>query len=169
MTKEILEDRLDTFALETVKPQKKVVLENEIKEMSGREIQSLKDMQEMSMIDEALDQGKSFRGKSAKAIEMQLTTEAFKNLSRAHEVADIRKWQKETVHTYREESEHRQIIEELQTNLTEMEKISEPLSALKRQLKNYEEKTSNYFSDTRYSRKETFLCVTSISSSSLRI
>lgn len=157
MTKEIIEGKLDTLSLEAAKQQRKVLLEDEIQEMSGLEIQALRELQEISALNDTIDYGKSLRGKSAKSIEMQLKTEVFKNLSRAHEMADIRKLQKEVTiqqhhhhHAHREESEHRQIIEEMQTNLTDMEKITEPLSALKRQLKCYEEKTSNYFSDTRY-------------------
>ena len=151
VTKEILHRKLDTIPLETLRPRRKYFLEAEIQEMADRELQSLKDVQEMSTINDAFEHGKSLRGKSAKSIEMQLKTEALKNLSRGHELADIRKWQREAVQVYWEESEHHKVMEERQKNLTDMEKISAPLSALKKELKGFEEKTSNYFLDKRYS------------------
>ena len=118
--------------------------------MADQELKALRDVQEMAKINDAFEHGKSLRGKSAKAIEMQLKADALKNLSRGHELADIRKWQREAVHEYWEESEHHKKMDERQRNFTDMEKISEPLFTLKKELKGFEEKTSSYFLDKRY-------------------
>ena len=65
------------------------------REMADIDFQSLRDARTLSEVENALEFGKSLRGKSARAIGFHLTAEAYKNLNRSKELADIRKYQKE--------------------------------------------------------------------------
>ncbi|XP_017758959.1 PREDICTED: paramyosin, short form-like [Eufriesea mexicana] len=122
------------------------------REMADIDLQSLRDAQIMSEVQSALDHGKSLRGKSARAIEFQLRAEALKNLNKSQELADIRKYQRENAaaNWAWETKEHVKLIEERTRNLLDEERLAAPLSSLSRELKGYEEKSSNYFLDKRY-------------------
>lgn len=106
-------------------------------------------MQSDAEVREAFEHGRSLRGKSAKAIEYQLKTNALMNLSRSEELADIRKYQREAVHLLHDETEHHRLMDERLKNLTDMEKITEPLVVLSQEMKSFEKKSSNYFTEKR--------------------
>ncbi|XP_017797515.1 PREDICTED: paramyosin, short form-like [Habropoda laboriosa] len=123
------------------------------REIANINMQSLKDIQNMSEIQSAFDHGKSLRGKSAKAIEFHLRAEALKNLSKSQELADIRKYQRENascVNTVWDNREHLRLMEERTRNLLDEDAITAPLNSLSRELRGFEEKSSNYFLDKRY-------------------
>lgn len=113
-------------------------------------LQSLKDVQMMTDVHDALDHGKNLRGKSAKAIEFRLRTEALKNLSKSQELADIRKFQRESVHSLWDDRAHGRLMEERTKALIDENKLTQPLDSLSRELRGYEQKSSNYFLDKRY-------------------
>lgn len=110
---------------------------------------ALQDVQAASEVREALEHGRSLRGKSAKSIEYQLKTSALMNLSRGDELADIRKFQRESQHVMHDEIEHQKLMEERNRNLTDLEKITEPLVVLSQEMKSFEKKSSSYFSEKR--------------------
>lgn len=110
--------------------------------------QSLKDIQVMSEVHDTMKHGKSLRGKSARAIEFQLRTEALKNLWKSQELADIRKCQREAV--LWDDRVHGRMLEEKTKALIDENKLMQPLDSLSRELRGYEQKSSNYFLDKRY-------------------
>lgn len=122
------------------------------REMADIDLQSLKDVQNMSDVQDAFDHGKSLRGKSAKAIEFHLRAEALKNLSKSQELADIRKFQRENLSVLWDGREHLRLMDERTRNLIDEDRLTAPLNCLSRELKGYEEKSSNYFLNKRYQR-----------------
>lgn len=113
-------------------------------------MQSLRDVQTMGEVQDALEHAKNLRGKSAKAIEFQLRLDAMKNLTKSQELADIRKFQRETVHSFWDEKAHGRLMHERTKALIDEEKLTQPLDALSKELRGYEQKSSNYFLDKRY-------------------
>ncbi|XP_046141282.1 paramyosin, short form-like isoform X1 [Osmia bicornis bicornis] len=122
------------------------------RDMANIEFQSLKDIQNMSEVQDALDHGRSLRGKSAKAIEFHLRAEALKNLTRSQELADIRKYQRENMSVLWDGRDHLRLMEQRTRNLIDEDKLTAPLNNLSRELRGYEEKSSNYFLNKRYQR-----------------
>ncbi|XP_011156108.3 uncharacterized protein LOC105193384 [Solenopsis invicta] len=118
--------------------------------MSDIKLQALKDVQMMTEVNDAVKHVKSMRGKSAKAIEFQLRTEAIKNLSKSQELADIRKFQRETVHSLWDDKAHSRLLNERANALIDEDKLTQPLDTLSRELRGFEQKSSNYFLDKRY-------------------
>lgn len=121
--------------------------------LSDIKLQALKDVQMMGEVHDALEHGKSLRGKSARAIEFQLRAEALKNLSKSQELADIRKFQREAVHSFWDERAHGRLMDERTKNLIDEEKLMQPLNTLSKELRGYEQKSSNYFLDKRYQNR----------------
>jgi len=122
----------------------------EMQTVSDIKLQALKDVQTIGQVHDALEHGKKLRGKSAKAIEFQLTSEALRNLAKSQELADIRKFQRETVQSLWNDQEHGRLIHERTKNLIDESKLMQPLDMLSRELRGYEQKSSNYFLDKRY-------------------
>ena len=118
-------------------------------EMAGLRSQALKDVQTAHEVRDAYEHGRHLRGKSAKAIEYQLKSNALMNLSKAEELADIRKYQREVVHVLHDEAEHHRMMDERLRNINDLENITEPLVALSHDMKCYEKKSSNYFLEKR--------------------
>lgn len=117
--------------------------------MSDIKLQALKDVQLTTEVNDAMEHAKSLRGKSAKAIEFHLRTEALKNLSKSQELADIRKFQRDTVHSLWEEARGR-LMNERAKALIDEDKLTQPFDTLSRELRGFEQKSSNYFLDKRY-------------------
>ncbi|KYQ51217.1 Paramyosin [Trachymyrmex zeteki] len=115
--------------------------------MSNIKLQALKDVQMMTEVNDALKHAKSFHGKSAKAIEFHLRTEALKNLSKSQELADIRKFQKETAHSLWDDTVHSRLMNERAKVLIDEDKLTQPFNTLSRELRGFEQKSSNYFLD----------------------
>lgn len=131
---------------------------SEIKEVQREavkdiKLRALKDVQMMTQVHDVLEHGKSLRGKSAKAIELQLTTEAMKNLAKSQQLADIRKFQRETVHSLWDDETRVKLMEERTKSLIDEDKLTQPLDTLSRELRGYEQKSSNYFLDKRYQKR----------------
>lgn len=99
---------------------------------------------------DVLEHGKSLRGKSARAIGYQLVTESLKNLSKSHELADIRNIQKETVQTFQDDRTRSKLITERTKVLLDEDKLTQPLDRLSKELRGFEQKSSDYFLDKRY-------------------
>lgn len=118
--------------------------------MGDIKLQALKDVQLMHEVHEALEHGKNLRGKSARAIEFQLRAEALKNLSESQELADIRRFQRETAHSLWDDRAHGRLMAERTKALIDEDKLTQPLDSLSRELRGYEQKSSNYFLDKRY-------------------
>lgn len=119
--------------------------------MSDIKMQALKDVQMMTEGRDVLEHGRSLRGKSARAIGYQLVTESLKKLSKSDELADVRKVQKETVQTLLGDRAHggRLIVERTKALLDE-DKLMQPLDKLSKELRGFEQKSSDYFLDKRY-------------------
>ncbi|KYM91230.1 Paramyosin [Atta colombica] len=115
--------------------------------MSNIKLQALKDVRMMTEVNDALKHAKSLRGKSAKAIEFHLRTEALKNLSKSQELADIRKFQKETMHSLWDDTVHSRLMNERAKALIDEDKLIQPLDTLSKELRGFEQKSSNYFLD----------------------
>ncbi|XP_017892716.1 paramyosin, short form-like [Ceratina calcarata] len=122
------------------------------REMADIDFQSLRDVQNMSEVQSALDHGRSLRGKSARAIEFHLRAEALKNLSKSQELADIRKFQRENraANLIMDTRNHLRMMEERTRDLIDEDRLAAPLNCLSKELRGYEEKSSNYFLDKRY-------------------
>ncbi|XP_076231700.1 paramyosin, short form [Calliopsis andreniformis] len=120
------------------------------REMAEINLRSLKDVQTLAEVQDTLDRGKSLRGKSARAIEFQLRAEAMKTLNMSQQLADIRKYQRENLSSVWDGREHLRLVEARAQNLIDEEKLTAPLNSLSRQLRGFEEKSSNYFLDQRY-------------------
>lgn len=128
---------------------------SEIKETQQQgvdiKLRALKDVQVMAQAHDALEHGKSMRGKSAKAIEFQLRTEAMKNLIKSQQLEDIRKFQGEAVHSLWNVRAHGRLMDErTKSLLIDEDKLTQPLDTLSRELRGFEQKSSNYFLDKRY-------------------
>ncbi|XP_043256069.1 paramyosin, short form-like [Colletes gigas] len=119
------------------------------REMAAIDLQALRDVQTMADVQSALDHGKSLRGKSARAIEFQLTAEAMKNLNVSQQLADVRKCQRENALWDINDTRLR-LLEDRTRNLLDEERLAAPLDSLSRDLKGYEQKSSNYFLNKRY-------------------
>lgn len=117
--------------------------------MSNIKLQALKDVQMMTEVNDALEHAKSLRGKSAKAIEFHLRTEALKNLSKSQELAGVRKFQREAVHLW-DDTARSKLMSERAKALIDEDKLTQPLDTLSRELRGFEQKSSNYFLDKRY-------------------
>lgn len=113
-------------------------------------LRALRDVQMMTEVNDALEHNRSLRGKSAKAIEFHLRAEALKNLSKSQELADIRKFQSETAHSLWDDMAHGRLMSERAKALIDEDKLTQPLNALSRELRGFEQKSSNYFLDKRY-------------------
>lgn len=118
--------------------------------MSNIKLQALKDVQMMTEMNDELEHSKSLRGKSAKAIEFHLRTEALKNLSKSQELANIRKFQRETVHSLWDDTARDRLMNERAKTLIDEDRLTQPLDTLSRELRGFEQKSSNYFLDKRY-------------------
>lgn len=118
--------------------------------MNDIKLQALKDVQVMTEGQDILEHGRSLRGKSARAIGYQLMTETLKNLSKSQELADIRKSQQETVHTFWDNRARGRLIDERTKALIDEDKLTQPFDTLSKELRGFEQKSSNYFLDTRY-------------------
>lgn len=118
--------------------------------MSDMKMQALKDVQMMTEGRDVLEHGRSLRGKSARAIGFQLVTESLQKLSKSHELADIRKVQKETVQTLLDDRAHGRLIVERTKALLDEDKLTQPLNKLSKELRGFEQKSSDYFLDKRY-------------------
>lgn len=116
--------------------------------MSNIKLQALKDVQMMTEGRDVLEQGRNLRGKSARAIGFQLVTETLKNLSKSQELADIRKFQTETILS--DNRAHSRLIDERTKALIDEDKLMQPLDKLSKELRGFEQKSSNYFLDKRY-------------------
>ncbi|RLU25792.1 hypothetical protein DMN91_001951 [Ooceraea biroi] len=110
-------------------------------------LKALKDVQLMTQVHNALDYGKNLRGRSAKAIEFQLRAETMKNLTKSQELADIRKFQREVMHSPWDDKGYDRLIDERTKSLIDEDKLTQPLDTLSRELRGYEQKSSNYFLD----------------------
>ncbi|CAD1469877.1 unnamed protein product [Heterotrigona itama] len=120
-----------------------------LREMANIDIQSLRDAQVISEIQDTLSRGKSLRGKSARAIGFHLTAESLKKLNRSQELADIRK-ETASANYLLDGRDRLRILEERTKYLLDEDNLIAPLNSLSRELKGYEEKSSNYFLDKRY-------------------
>lgn len=120
------------------------------KAMSNIKLQALKDVQMMTEMNDELEYSKSLHGKSAKAIEFHLRTEALKNLSKSQELANIRKFQRETVHSLWDDTARDRLMNERAKTLIDEDRLTQPLDTLSRELRGFEQKSSNYFLDKRY-------------------
>lgn len=118
--------------------------------MSDIKMRALKDVQRLTEGQDVLEQGRSLRGKSARAIGLQLVTESLKKLSKSHELADIRKIQKESVQTFQDDRTHSRLIVERTKALLDEDKLMQPLDRLSKELRGFEQKSSDYFLDKRY-------------------
>ncbi|XP_026823775.1 paramyosin, short form-like [Ooceraea biroi] len=116
-------------------------------------LKALKDVQLMTQVHNALDYGKNLRGRSAKAIEFQLRAETMKNLTKSQELADIRKFQREVMHSPWDDKGYDRLIDERTKSLIDEDKLTQPLDTLSRELRGYEQKSSNYFLDKRYQNR----------------
>lgn len=127
------------------------VKENQ-REINDIKMQALRDIQSLNEVQDTLKHVKHLRGKSAKAIEFQLRTEAMRNLTKSQELADIRKFQKETVHNLCEVNDraYSRLLNEKAMDLIDEEKLIRPLDMLSKELRGYEQKSSDYFLDKRY-------------------
>uniref|UniRef100_A0ABD2XQ82 Myosin tail domain-containing protein n=1 Tax=Trichogramma kaykai TaxID=54128 RepID=A0ABD2XQ82_9HYME len=129
---------------------KHAVDEDEDEEVDEEDMAALREMHAETEICEALEHGRELRkkgSKSAKAIEFQLKAQALQNLSQSEELCDIRKMQRDTVHVLHDEVEHTMMMRERNRNLCELEKITEPLIALSREMKSFEKRNASYFSE----------------------
>lgn len=117
--------------------------------MANLRSRALRDVQINEEVRDAYHQSRSLKGKSAKAIEYQLKTNALLNLSASEELADIRKYQREAVHLLNDEVERQSVMQDRLRHLVDLEKITEPLIALSREMRNYESKSTEYFMDKR--------------------
>ncbi|KOX72602.1 Paramyosin, short form [Melipona quadrifasciata] len=115
--------------------------------MANIDFQSLRDVQTISEIQEKLNQGKSLRGKSARAIGFHLTAESMKKLNRSQELADIRKKETASVSYLLDSRDRLRLLEERTKYLLDEDDLAAPLNTLSRELKGYEEKSSNYYLD----------------------
>jgi len=122
----------------------------EMQTMSDIKLRAFKDVQTIGQVHNVSEHGKKLRGKSAKAIEFQLRAEALNNLTKSQELADIRKFQGETVHPLWGDQEYGRLIHQRTKNLIDENKLTQPLGILSRELRGYEQKSSNYFLDKRY-------------------
>lgn len=120
------------------------------REMAAIDLQCLRDMQALTEARTTLDEARSLRGKSAKAIEIQLRAEAMRNLNKSQELADIRKSQLLDQAIW-EGREQLRLSRELTRNIDIDEaRLTAPLDCLSRELKGYEQKSANYYHDKRY-------------------
>ncbi|XP_043512698.1 paramyosin, short form-like [Frieseomelitta varia] len=119
------------------------------REMANINMRSLRDVQTIAEIEEKLNQGQSLRGKSARAIGFHLTAESLKKLNRSQELADIRKKETASANYLLDSRDRLRILEE-KTRYLDEDDLTAPLNSLSRELKGYEEKSSNYFLDKRY-------------------
>ncbi|KAK1128221.1 hypothetical protein K0M31_002692 [Melipona bicolor] len=117
------------------------------REMANIDFQSLRDVQTISEIQEKLNQGKSLRGKSARAIGFHLTAESMKKLNRSQELADIRKKETALASYLLDGRDRLRLLEERTKYLLDEDDLAAPLNSLSRELKGYEEKSSNYYLD----------------------
>lgn len=136
-------------------------------EMGDARARALHDVQYAAEVRDALDHAKSLKGKSARAIEFQLKANALMNLSRSEEIADIRKYQRESVvHVVHDDHQHQhqRLMEEHQRNLTDLDKVTEPLVHLSHEMKNYKTKSRNNFIDQRSARAAITCVITPVCS-----
>nr|XP_033322660.1 paramyosin, short form-like [Megalopta genalis] len=120
------------------------------RKMAEIDLQCLRDMQALTEARTTLDQAKSLRGKSARAIEIQLRAEAIANLNRSQQLADLRKAQllDEAIFDGRERL---WLSRELTRKLDiDEDRLTAPLGCLSRELKGYEKKSANYLLNQRY-------------------
>lgn len=118
--------------------------------MADLVVQSIRNNEMMKHVKQALDHGKSLRGKSAKAIEFELKAETVKNLSTTTELADIRKYQRESMQSLWDERDHVRMMEDRAKALKDEEcRLTAPLEDLSQELKELDIKSSNYFLDKR--------------------
>ncbi|XP_054004442.1 paramyosin, short form-like [Hylaeus anthracinus] len=127
------------------------------RDMASINLQALKEVQALSESQRTLDRNKSLRGKSARAIEFQLTADALRNLATSQQLADIRKYQMERsmwdgreTHLKLLEQRTKDLLENRTRDLLDEERLTAPLNSLSRELRGYEQKSSNYFLDQRY-------------------
>lgn len=118
--------------------------------MSDLYVQSVRNNEMIKTVKQALDHGRSLRGKSAKAIEFELKTESMRNLSTTTELADIRKYQRETLQTLWDDRDHERMMEDRTRAIQDEEaRLTAPLDDLHKELKDLEIRSSTYFVDKR--------------------
>lgn len=123
--------------------------------MADLSVQAVRNIQRIKHVQEALDHAKSLKGKSAKAIEYELRAESMRNLSNTTEIADIRKYQRQTMQALWDERDHVRMMDERSRLLQdEDDRLCQPLDELQHDLKALEIKSSTYFMDKRYSKSE---------------
>jgi hypothetical protein len=99
----------------------------------------------------ATTETRQLRGSSARAVEFQLMSNALAGCSRSEETTDARRYHREVVHLLQDEVEnHQKLVNERARNLTDVEKIAEPLAALSKEMKSYEKKSCGYFLEKRF-------------------
>lgn len=118
--------------------------------MADLYVQTVRNNEMVKTVKQALHHGKSLRGKSAKAIEFELKAESMRNLSTTTELADIRKYQRETLQTLWDERDHERMMEDRTRAIQDEEsRITAPLDDLHKELKELEIRSSTYFIDKR--------------------
>lgn len=152
MSKEVYSSKFESEAVNLLLKQassEPLKVEPEPEEMANLRSRALRDVQVSEVVRDTYHKSKSLRGKSAKAIEYQLQTNATLNLSNSEELAEVRKFQREAAHLLHDEAERQVVMEDRLRNLADLERITEPLIALSREMRNYESKSTAYFMDKR--------------------
>lgn len=89
------------------------------------------------------------RGKSAKGIEAHILAESLRNIS-SNTGTDIKAFQRRAKLSTHDSQEHTHLMEQRQKIQKEETSITQPLDELKKQLKGFNKKTSEYFEEKRY-------------------
>lgn len=119
------------------------------RQLAAIDLQCLREMQELAEARTVAGQVQNLRGKSAKSIEFHLRAEAMKNLNKSKELADIRKAQLLDSAIWEGQQQLR-YSRELAKSILDEERLIAPLDSLSKELKGYEQKSSNYFLNQRY-------------------
>ena len=122
--------------------------------MADLSVQNIRNQQMIKDVKQALDHGRTLRGRSAKSIEFHLKADAMKNLTQVEEIADIRKFQRESKQAIWDERDHEGMMQERARRFYKTEEEFERLDELSEELKALECKSNSYFLDKRYSLNE---------------
>lgn len=122
--------------------------------MADLSVQNIRNMQMIKDVKQALEHGKSLRGRSARSIEFHLKADALKNLSKTEEIADIRKYQRESAQALWDERDHEGMMQERARRFYKTEEDFDHLDELSGELKTLECRTNSYFLDKRYQNKQ---------------
>ncbi|XP_043278332.1 paramyosin, short form-like [Venturia canescens] len=110
--------------------------------MADLSVQTIRNMQMIKDVKQALETGKRLRARSARSIEFQLKADALKNIAKNQE-------QRESMNALREEEEHECSLKERARRFYKTEEDFERLDELTEELKTLECKSNIYFSDKR--------------------